>query len=69
MQDSLDAMKLALRVLTALTEHRHLEVDEVATLRALAGPKLQRMPLDELACEVIQAALKHRAAARGARSS
>jgi hypothetical protein len=69
MQDSLDAMKLALRVLTALTEHRHLEVDEVATLRALAGPKLQSMPLDELACEVIQAALKHRAAARGAGSS
>jgi hypothetical protein len=69
MQDSLDAMKLALRVLTALTEHRYPELDEVAALRALAGPKLQSMPLDELACEVIQAALKHRAAARGAGSS
>ena len=69
MQDSLDAMKLALRVLTALREHRRPEDDEVAALHALAAPKLQGMPLDELACEVIQAALKHRAAVRGAGSS
>jgi hypothetical protein len=68
MQDSLDAMKLALRVLTALREHRHPEADEVASLRELAGPKFQSMSLDELACEVIHAALKDRAAARGAGS-
>jgi hypothetical protein len=68
MQHSLDAMKLAMRVLTTLTEKRHPEADDVAALRALAGPKLQGMPLDELACEVIQAALKNRTAARGAGS-
>jgi hypothetical protein len=59
-------MKLALRVLTALTQNKHPDADEVTALRELSGPTLQGMPLDELACEVIQKALKHRAAARGA---
>ena len=68
MQKSLDAMQLALRVLTALTDNQHPDADEVAALRELSGPKLQGMPLDELACEVIQKALKHRAAARAADS-
>ena len=68
MQKSLDAMKLALRVLTALIQNQHPVADEVAALRELSGPKLQGMPIDELACEVIQEALRHRAAARGADS-
>jgi len=66
MQHSLDAMKLALRVLTDLTEKRRSEADEVGALRESAGPKLQGMPLNDLACGVIQGALKHRATAPAA---
>ena len=64
MQQSYDAMKIALRVLKALTEKRYADSDDVALLHDLAGSQGRRMGVDELACEVIQQALKHRAIAR-----
>ena len=66
MQQSLDAMRVALRVLTALNDKRQPEASEIATLRQLAGPNFATTSLDELACEVVQNALKHRVQARGA---
>ncbi len=65
MQYSLDSMKVALRVLTALTEKRAADEKDIAELRALAGPSSEGLPPDELACEVIQLALRHRAQVRG----
>ena len=69
MQQSYDAMKIALRVLEALTERRYPDSNDVAILRDLAGSPEQSMGVDELACEVIQQALKHRAEARPNRLS
>jgi hypothetical protein len=64
MQASLDALKTALRVLTALTEKRAPEDADVKALRDYANGDNSR-DLDELACDVIQRALVRRAAARG----
>lgn len=63
MEHSLNAMKIAVRVLTAITEKRHPEPADVEELRRL-DPLLRDMPLDELACDVIQQALKRRAELR-----
>lgn len=63
MQQSLEAMQLALRVLTAVTEKRHPDPEDVAKLRQLAPHAAAKTP-DELACEVIQNALRHRAGIR-----
>jgi hypothetical protein len=57
-------MELALRVLTALTEKRHPDPADVERLHTMAEASTRGLPLDELACEVIQKALKHRAEAR-----
>ena len=62
--DTIEAMKIALRVLTALGEHRHPDAADVKALKAYA-PLLADAPLDELACDVVQQALKRRAEARG----
>jgi hypothetical protein len=68
MQDSLSAMKVALRVLTALTERRMPEQSDIEELQRRAQPlgpiTRQVVSLDELACEVIRQAVKNRAAAR-----
>ena len=56
-------MQLALRVLTALTEKRYPDPDDVAKLRELA-PGARAKTADELACEVIHKALKQRAEVR-----
>jgi hypothetical protein len=65
MQYSLQAMELALRVLTALTEKRNPSPEDANRLRAIAAATgTCEMPLDDLACEVIQQALKHRAQVR-----
>ena len=65
MQYSLQAMELALRVLTALTEKRDPDPEDANRLRAIAAvARVRELPLDELACEVIQQALKHRAEVR-----
>jgi hypothetical protein len=63
MQQSLAAMNVALRVLTALTEKRHPDPADVEELRRLA-PLHADCPLDELACDVIQEAIRRRAEVR-----
>ncbi len=64
MQYSLDAMQTALRVLTAITERRAPDPADLAHLRELAGPGHEQTDPDELACDVIQKATKHREKAR-----
>jgi hypothetical protein len=59
-------MNTALRVLKAITEKREPDSTDVDELRHLA-PLPADTPIDELACEVIQQALKRRAAARSAK--
>lgn len=66
MQLSLDAMQTALRVLNALAERQPPEQRDLDHLRDLAVPEERTLPYDELACAVIQRALKHRAEVRGA---
>lgn len=63
MQQSVDAMTVALRVLTALTQQQYPDPQDLATLRELA-PDAAVQSADELACEVIQRALKRRATLR-----
>jgi hypothetical protein len=64
MQD-LQAMKTALRVLMAIGERRQPDWSDVELLRSLAPPTAGAS-LEELACEVIQMALKNRALVRSA---
>lgn len=56
-------MKVALRVLTALTEKHSPAKSDMDDLHEFA-PSLAHLPPDELACEVIQQALQRRAVAR-----
>ena len=56
-------MTAALRVLTALHEHAEPNADDVLVLRAHAPLRVDA-DLDELACDVIQQALKRRAEIR-----
>ena len=66
MLQSLAAMKTALRVLTALSEKRAPDPADVDTLTNYA-PLLWNLSVDELACDVIQQALKRRAESRTSR--
>jgi hypothetical protein len=59
MQQSLEAMETALRVLTAINEKHHPDVDDVHALRTYAGPQPHAMSLEDFAREVIQKALRH----------
>ena len=63
MQTSLDVMKTALRVLTALNQKLNPDPHDVQILREFEGGG-NDSDLDVLACEVIQKALKRRAALR-----
>ena len=63
MERLVDPMKVALRVLAALSERQIPSAADIAQLKAYV-PECAGTPLDELACEVIQQALKKRAAAR-----
>jgi hypothetical protein len=56
-------MQTALRVLTALTEKRKPDPADLEMLGAYA-PLLASIDPDELACEVLQQALKRRAQTR-----
>jgi len=67
MDQSLEAMQVALRVLSELNEKRHPAAADIEALRALAGPLPDHTGLDEVACEVIQKALKRRAEVRANR--
>jgi len=60
MQESLNAMKAALRVLTALNEKRTPREADVEALVQFAGPQPRGINLDEFACDVIQKALGRR---------
>ena len=53
-------MARALGVLSALTEHQRPTPTDIAELQALA-PFWSSMPIDKLACEVIQQAIRNRA--------
>lgn len=66
MQQSLRAIQIASRVLTALGDRREPDPQDVYELRRL-DPLMGDMPLDELACDVIQQALKRRAELKAAR--
>ena len=59
MEPSKAAMKAALRVLTALSERQEPAQTDVDELHWYAPPDSER-PLDELACDAIQRALKDR---------
>jgi hypothetical protein len=59
MQEELERLRVALRVLAAVTEFREPAEMDVQTLRAYA-PNFKRQPSDELACEVIQRVPKAR---------
>src|SRR5206468_3175523 len=56
MQNSLAAMKSALRILSAITQHRFPEPADVTALYEYAGPPSADMSLDEYACAVVQKA-------------
>jgi len=56
-KESIEVMKVALRVLTAITEKSGPLPSDVRSLLEFA-PDLTRLPPDELACEVIQRAMK-----------
>jgi hypothetical protein len=56
-------MKTALRVLSAIVEKRSPEPADVEQLRSLAPP-LATVSVEEIACEVVQLALKNRASGR-----
>ena len=53
-------MAVAIRVLTAINECRSPDAKDVEALRSLEPLLAETLPLDELACEVIQQALKRR---------
>ena len=63
MDQNLDAMKLALRVLNAINEKQYPDRQDVAELRRLA-PEEALNDTNELAREVIQRALERRAECR-----
>ncbi len=58
-------MQTALRVLAALTEMRYPDPPDIEELRRLA-PGKANLELDEIACDVIQLAIRGRAKARTA---
>jgi hypothetical protein len=66
MQQMLEAMETALRVLADLNEKRHPDPADVDALRVYAGPQPEIRALDELACEVIQTVLRRSADVRAA---
>jgi len=64
MQENLEVMKTALRVLTALTEKCQPSPLDVDTLRRSAGPQPAGLSLEQFACDVIQKSLARRTAGR-----
>jgi len=60
MQVAKDALRVALRVLFALNDRREADPTDVEELRRYV-PFLADAPVDELACEVIQQAMKRQA--------
>jgi len=65
MEQAVETLRLALRVLMAIIDRRCPEPHDVAALQRLA-PSGEPTPLDELACDLIQKAVQQRATARAA---
>ena len=64
MQNNLQAIEIALRVLGGLSRWKTPpDADDLAELRLLA-PDAANLPADELACEVVHRAIKEHAAAQ-----
>lgn len=63
MQQTVTALAVALRVLSAINEKRYPDPKDVDELRRWA-PLSADVPIDELACEVIQQAINRRAQVR-----
>jgi hypothetical protein len=59
MKGTNEALKIAVRVLGALSDHVSPEPTDIAALKGFA-PLLAAAPVDELACEVIQQSLRRR---------
>jgi len=57
--EDLAALKVAVRVLTAIIEHSKPDSSDVEKLHRFA-PLLADRPIDELACEAVHAELKRR---------
>jgi hypothetical protein len=68
MQQTLEVMETALRVLAAINARQDPDPSDVHALRTYAGPQPDGMSLDEFACEIIQKALERRAEMRAAGS-
>lgn len=66
MEKSLAAMQTALRVLTAVTREESPAQSDLDELRKFS-PLMQDGPADELACDVIQQAIRRREQVRRAR--
>jgi len=64
MSDDISTMKSAIRVLMAITDRVEPTPTDVAELHRIA-PECSDLPLDELACELVQRALKKRGRASG----
>jgi len=64
MEDPLEIMKAALRVLTAIQECTYPNTHDVEILRTCCDPAMVNKSPDEIACDVIQRALRVRAALR-----
>ena len=63
MQVAKNALKTALRVLIDISDHNPPDPADLETLRKLV-PLMADAPVDELACEVIQQAIRRRATVR-----
>jgi hypothetical protein len=63
MPENLDSMMTALRVLVAITDRQPPDPADVEALRRYAG-SVGAVSADDLACDVIQQALRRRAAGR-----
>jgi hypothetical protein len=57
MQQSVDAMRVALRVLDAFARRCHSDRADVQELRRLAPP-MEYISINEMACTVVEEALK-----------
>jgi hypothetical protein len=64
MHDSLEIMKIALRVLTAVSQNGVVDPQDIAELEKFGGARPADLALDEFTCGVVQQALKNRAAKR-----
>jgi hypothetical protein len=63
MDELMAVLELGLRVLTAVINNRDPDPTDVEMLRRQSPLSQSDRPIDEVACEVIQAALKRRARA------